>query len=60
MKLEASLDGETRVGMNQIQFQLENLMIQLQDIKKGREHREEIWCTRCHAEGHHKDQFPYF
>ena len=45
IKLEASLVGETGVGMNQIQLQLENLMIQLQDINKGRENHEEIWCN---------------
>ena len=33
MKLEASLFIETRVGMNQIQSQLENLTIQLQDAQ---------------------------
>ena len=49
MKLETSLIGKTGVGMNQIQSQLENLTIQLQYIKKGREHREEILCTRCHV-----------
>ena len=60
MKLEASLVRETGVGMNQIQSQLANLTIQLQDIKKGREHRGEIWCTQCHTKEHHKDQCPYF
>ena len=34
MKLEASPVGENAVGMNQIQVQLENLMLQLQYIKK--------------------------
>ena len=58
IKLEASPVGETRFGMNQIQSQLTNLTIQLQDIKKEREHCEEIGCTRCHTEGHHKDQCP--
>ena len=37
MKLEASQVWETQVGMNQSQSQLANLMIQLQDIKKGRD-----------------------
>ena len=60
MKMEASPISETRVGMNKIQLQLANSTIQLQDIKKGRENREEIWCTQCHGEGHHKDQCPKF
>ena len=49
MKLEASPVGENEVGMNQIQTQLENLMLQLQDIKKGKDNRKDLWCTRCHT-----------
>ena len=60
MKLEASPIGETRVGMNHIQSQLEKLTIQFQDINKGRELRENVWCTQCQTERHHKDQPPYF
>ena len=60
MKLEASPVDEIGVGMNQIQSQLVNMVIQLQDINKGKELREEVWCTRCYIEGHHKDQFPEF
>jgi len=60
MKLEASPIGETGIRMAQIQNQLTNLTIQLQDMKKGKEVREEIWCIRCKAEGHHKDQCPLF
>ena len=44
IKLEVSPVGETGFGMNLIQAQLEKLMIQLQDIKKGSEHHKEIWC----------------
>ena len=57
LKLEASSIGENVVGMNQIQTQLANLTLQLQDIKKGKEHREEVWCTRCRANRHTKDNF---
>ena len=60
MKLEASPVGESVVGMNQIQAQLENLTIQLQDIKKVKEYRDDTWCTRCHANGHTKDNYPSF
>ena len=42
MKLEDSPVGETGVAMNQIQSHLENLTIQLQDINKGKEIREEV------------------
>ena len=40
----------------QIQDQLANLTLQLHDIKKGKEVTEEVWCIKCKAEGHHKDQ----
>ena len=42
MKLEASLVGENVVGMSQIQTLLENLTLQLQDIKKGKQQREDL------------------
>ena len=46
MKLEASPLQEASAGMAQIQSQLANLTLQLQDIKKGKEIREEVWCTK--------------
>ena len=60
MKLEASPVGETTVEMNQIQVHLANMILQLQDIKKAKEDRENIWCTRCHADRHTKDTCPTF
>ena len=60
MKLEASPIAETSVGMAQIQNQLANLTLQLQDIKKGKEVREEVWCTKCRTEGLSKDHCPVF
>ena len=55
MKLEASPLQEASAGMAQIQSQLANLTLQLQDIKKGKEIREEVWCTKCRTEGHSKE-----
>ena len=55
MKLEASPIGDGSVGMVQIQSQLDNLTIQLQDIKKGKEAQEDLWCTKCRIGGHTKD-----
>ena len=60
MKLEASLVGETTVGMNQIQAQLANMTLQLQDIKKAKEDHDDLWCTQCRANGHTKDTCPTF
>jgi len=36
------------------------LTLQLQDIKKIKEVREEVWCTKCKSEGHSKEQCPLF
>lgn len=60
MKLEASPISEIGIGMVQIQNQLANQTIQLQDMKKGKEVTEKIWCIRCKVEGHHKYQRPLF
>ena len=55
MKLEALLIAETTTGMAQIQNQLANITLQLQDIKKGKEVREKVWCTKCRTEGHSRE-----
>ena len=60
MKLEASPIVETCVGMAQIHNQLANLTLQLQDIKKGKEVRDEVWCTKCRTEGHSREHCPIF
>ena len=60
MKLEASPVGEISAGMVKIQSQLDNISLQIQDIKKGKDICEEIWCTRCKTEGHHKYLCPTF
>ena len=60
MKLEASPIAETSAGMAQIENHLANLTLQLQDIKKGKEVREEVWCTKCRIEGHSREHCPIF
>ena len=57
MKLESSPVGENVIGMNKIQTHLANLTLQWQYIKKGKERCEDLWCTRCSADGHNKDNF---
>ena len=32
-------------------------MVHLQDIKRGKEVQEELWCIICKTYGHHKDNF---
>ena len=56
MKLKASLIGDTHAGVQQIWNQFANLTFELQDLKNGKETRSEVWCTKCKAEGHYKDQ----
>jgi hypothetical protein len=36
------------------------LTIQLAKLTKGKEKREQVWCTKCRTEGHHKDECPTF
>jgi hypothetical protein len=60
MKLEASQIAETSVGMQLIQNQLVNLTLHLQDMRKGKEVREEVWCTKCRTEGHSREHCPIF
>ena len=60
MRLEASPMSESALGMDQLQQQLVNITLELQSLKKGKEVREEIWCTRCRTEGHSKEQCPIF
>ena len=55
MKLEASPIAETSARMTQIQSQLANLTLQLHDMKKGKETKEEVGCTKCITEGHSKE-----
>ena len=60
MKLEASPLAESSTGMATLQNQLANLTLQLHEIKKGKEVAQEIWCTKCKAQGHTKDNCPVF
>ena len=60
MKLEASPLAETSTCMTTLQNQLANLTLQLHEINKGKEVVQEIWCTKCKAQGHSKDNCPVF
>ena len=55
MRLEASPLCESTMGMDQLQKQLVSITLELQSLKKGKEVREEVWCTRCITEGHSKE-----
>ena len=60
MKLEASPLAKISFGMQQIESHLSNLTLQLQDIKKSKEIREKVWCTKCRTEGHSREHCPIF
>ena len=60
MRLEDSLLSESTMGMDQLQKQSVNITLKLQSLKKGKEVREEVWCTRCRTEGHSKEHCPTF
>ena len=60
MRLEASPMSKSTLGMDQLEKQLVNITPELQSLKKGKEVREEVWCTRCRTEGHPKEQCPIF
>ena len=55
MKLEASPLAETSTGMTTLQTQLANLTLQIHELKKGKEVMQDIWCIKCRAQGHSKD-----
>ena len=57
MKLEALSIAETSPRMVQIHNQLSNLTLKLQDIQKGNQVREEVWCTKCRIVGHSKEHY---
>ena len=52
MKLEALPIAKTSPRMVQIQNQLSNLTLQLQDMQKGKQVREDVWYTKCRRKGH--------
>jgi hypothetical protein len=59
MKLESSLVGDSG-GMAQVQTQLVALTIQIAELTKGKDKHDQVSCTKCKTEGHHKDEFPTF
>ena len=60
MKLEASPLAETSTGMTSLQNQLANLMLQMHEIKKGKEIAQELWCIKCKGQGLTKVNCPLF
>ena len=60
MKLEASPLAKTSTGMTNLQNQLANLTMQMHELKKGKEVAQDIWCIKCKAQGHTKDNCPVF
>ena len=57
MKLETT-PVKDNSGIAQIQAQLEEMALELCDMKKGKSIHEEVWFTRCRIERHDKEQCP--
>jgi hypothetical protein len=60
MRLEASPVSNSTMGMDQLQKQMVNVTLEQQSLKKEKEVREELWCTRCRTEGHSREHCPCF
>jgi hypothetical protein len=60
MRLEASPLSDSTMEMDQLQKQLANITLKLQNLKKGKEVCEEVWCTRCRTKGHLKEHYSVF
>ncbi len=45
IRLQASPIGESSAGMAQVQLKLASLTLQLQDITKMKEKRDNMWCN---------------
>lgn len=56
IRMEASPIGESSTGMAEVQSQLVALTLQLQDISKQKEKREDVRCTYYRTEGNYKNQ----
>jgi hypothetical protein len=48
-----------RSSCGRVKQDLKNLTFQLNQ-NKGKEKREDVWCTMCRTEGHHKNECPLF
>jgi hypothetical protein len=46
-------------AIEELKEDLKNLTFLLNQ-NKNRDKREDVWCTTCRMEGHHKNKFPTF
>lgn len=61
MKLESTPEepNESSSGLAQVQTQLATTFTnQLQEMLKGKAVCEQVWCTTCRTEGHHRNECP--
>ena len=60
MKLEVSLQEDTSAGVKKIQEQLGAMHMEIQNLRKerGKDICIDLWCIRCQASGHTKNQCP--
>jgi hypothetical protein len=59
LQLEENQYKHTDPAVEELREDLKNLTFQLNQ-NKGKEKREDVWCTLCRTKGHHKNECPTF
>jgi hypothetical protein len=59
LQLEENQYKHTDPVVEELKQDLKNLTFQLNQ-NKGKEKREDVWCTMCRTKGHHKNECPLF
>ena len=64
MRLHETLIQDPGLGVQQIQAQIQNLCLEMKNLKKEQvprsEVQDEVWCIRCRSQGHDKYHYPIF
>ena len=62
MRLHETPVQDPRLGVQQIQAQVQNLCLEIQNLKQEQtpcsKVQEEVWCIKCRSQGHVKDHCP--
>ena len=62
MRLHETPIQDPGLGVKQIHAEIQNLCLEMQNLKKEKAPRseawEEVWCIKCKGQGHDKDHCP--
>lgn len=62
MRLNKTSLQDPRLGVQQIQVQIQNFCFKMKKLKQEQatrlEVQEEVWCIKCRSQGHDKDHYP--